>query len=73
MQMASVPKIAKALELSPATVRSRIEAGIWPCYRLGRRSIRLDLDEIRKLTRRAHGVDPVNQGDQNGRGGNNAD
>ncbi len=49
MQMASVPKSAKALELSPATVRSRIEAGIWPCYQLGRRSIRLDLDEIRKL------------------------
>ncbi len=64
MQMRSIPKIAKVFEMSPATVRSRIEAGIWPCYRLGKRSIRLDLDEIRELTRRADGGDPVDHGDQ---------
>ena len=54
MQYESIPKSAKILRMSVATVRARIKEGKWPCYRLGKRSIRLDLDEIRKLARQ-HG------------------
>ena len=46
MPFVSVPEAAKILGLSPATIRVRIKAGEWPYYSLGKRSIRLNLDEV---------------------------
>ena len=49
MKLVSVPELASILNLSAATVRSRIKSGEWPFYPLGERSIRVDVDEIKTL------------------------
>jgi hypothetical protein len=51
MRLASISKSAKDLDLSSATIRARIKSGEWPCYRFGKKSVRVDLDEIRTLLR----------------------
>ena len=51
--LVSAQKAAEELGLSIATVRGKIRDGEWPVYQLGAKSTRLDLDEIKKITRRA--------------------
>ena len=51
MEYVTVAQAARILGLSEATIRERIREGLWPSYRLGERSYRLDLDEIRNLTK----------------------
>lgn len=51
MSFVSIPQAAEILNLSPATIRSRIKNGEWPHYPFGKRSIRLDIDEIRDMAR----------------------
>lgn len=51
MRLLSIPKAAKELNLCSATIRTRVKRGDWPCYPFGEKSIRVDLDEIRKLLR----------------------
>ena len=53
MDYVSIPKAAKILNVSAATIRTAIKNGGLPAYILGKRTVRLDLDEIRKLTRTA--------------------
>jgi excisionase family DNA binding protein len=51
MRLVSIPELAEILNLSAATVRSRIKSGEWPFYPLGERSIRVDVEEIKTLLR----------------------
>lgn len=51
MPYISIPQAAEILNLSPATIRSRIKNGEWPHYPFGKRSIRLDLAEITDMAR----------------------
>ena len=51
MEYISIPKAAKIMKVSAATIRTSIKNGGLPAYLFGKRTIRLDLDEIRKLTR----------------------
>jgi len=53
MEYATVAEAARIFGLSEATIRGRIREGLWPSYRLGERSYRLDLDEIRNLAKAA--------------------
>ncbi len=53
MQYISIPKAAKILNVSAATIRTAIKNGGLPAYTFGKRSVRLDLDEIREFTRTA--------------------
>lgn len=53
MPYVSIPEAAELLKVSPSTVRSRIKNGDWPFYHFGKRSIRLDLDEITDMARLA--------------------
>jgi len=53
MEYTTVAEAARILGLSEATIRVRIREGRWPSYRLGERSYRLDLDEIRNLAKAA--------------------
>ena len=47
----SIHEAGKALKLSERHIRLMISEGRWPYYRLGPRTIRLDLDEIKALGR----------------------
>jgi len=47
----SIHETSKILKLSERHVRRMISEGRWPYYRLGRRAIRLDVDEIKSLGR----------------------
>jgi excisionase family DNA binding protein len=47
----SINQVAKELGLSGAHVRKMIKKGLWPSYSLGKKAIRLDLEEIRRLAR----------------------
>jgi len=49
VQSVSIPRAAKIFNLSPATIRDRIKRGEWPAYFFGKKTIRLDLDEIKQL------------------------
>ncbi len=51
MQYISIPKAARILNVCAATIRTSIKNGELPSYTFGKRSIRLDLDEIRRLAR----------------------
>ncbi len=53
MRFSSIPKAAKIWKVSAATIRTSIKNGDLPAYTFGKRSIRVDLDEIRKLVRSA--------------------
>jgi len=58
MHFVTVSEAAEALGLSEATVRNRLRAGNWPCYRFGDRSIRLKLEEIMDLSRSERSLVP---------------
>jgi len=47
----SIHETSKIFKLSERHVRRMISQGRWPYYRLGRRAIRLDVDEIKSLGR----------------------
>ena len=51
--LAGVSKAAKQLGVSAEHARRMIRAGSWPFYKLGARAVRVDVDEIRALGRRA--------------------
>ncbi len=48
----SIYETSKALKLSERHIRRMIAEGRFPHYRLGHRLIRLDLDEVKRATRR---------------------
>ncbi len=50
MNIANVRETAETLKVSERHVRRMLERNLWPCHRIGR-VIRLNLDEIIKLTR----------------------
>jgi hypothetical protein len=45
----SISDVARELSCSEQTVRQKIALGLWPSYRLGPKSTRLDVDEIKKI------------------------
>jgi len=49
--LVSITNAAKELGVSTEHVRRAIRAGRWPCYRLGPKAIRIDLDEIKRIER----------------------
>ena len=49
--LVSVTRAAEELDLSAETIRRNIRSGRWPAIRLGPKSTRLDLDEIRALAK----------------------
>jgi len=49
MMLLSIRDVAHTLKLSERHIRRMISEGRWPFYRLGRRVIRLDVKEIKKL------------------------
>jgi excisionase family DNA binding protein len=51
-QLVTVGVAAKRLGLSLKTCRTRIQRGEWPIYRFGKKSTRLDVEEIKQLVRR---------------------
>ena len=60
----SIHETSKALRLSERHIRRMISEGRFPHYRLGHRLIRLDLDEVKKATRRRSvGKDQIQEGD----------
>ena len=42
---------AKELGCSPIHIRRMIKRGAWPAYRLGGWAIRVDAEEVRRITR----------------------
>jgi len=56
--LSSILETAKALKVSTRHVRRMISEKRWPFYRLGKRTIRLDLEEIKNLGRLIAGGKP---------------
>jgi len=57
MQLLSIRKLADELTVSERHIRGMISRGRWPIYRVGLKCLRLDLEEIKRLTRR-EALDP---------------
>lgn len=51
MRLLSVRRLADELSVSERHIREMIARGHWPVYRVGRKRIRLDPEEIKKLCR----------------------
>lgn len=51
MQLVNIKTAAKRLGLHEITLRKRIREEPWPVYDLGAKGLRIDLDEILRLTR----------------------
>ena len=51
MPLSRVSQGAKELDVSTEHARRMIRKGLWPIYRLGKKAIRIDVEEIKKLTR----------------------
>jgi hypothetical protein len=51
MQLVNIKTAAKRLGLHEITLRKRIREEQWPVYDLGAKGLRIDLDEILRLTR----------------------
>jgi excisionase family DNA binding protein len=49
----TISQAAKELGVSAETVRRKIRDGVWPFYKLGPKSTRIDPDEIRAMARLA--------------------
>jgi len=47
---------AKLLKVSRAHARRQIKAGLWPIYRLGQRVVRIDVEEVKALSRVSNNV-----------------
>ena len=46
-----IPELAEELKISTRQVRRMIDAGTIPFYKVGKRAIRLDLDEVKAAIR----------------------
>jgi excisionase family DNA binding protein len=60
-----IPELAEELRISPRQVRRMINAGAFPFYKVGKRAIRLDLNEVKaaiRLQRGANDAKPVGDG-----------
>ena len=53
--LCSIQDASKVFKLSQRHIRRMIADGRWPVYRLGRRLVRLDLEEIKAATGPFHG------------------
>lgn len=54
--LVKIEEATRRLGVSRETILKRIRSGEWPFYRLGEKAIRIDVDEIIQLTRKAaHG------------------
>ncbi len=51
--LSSVARASKKLGVCKEHTWRQIRAGLWPSYRLGKRATRIDVDEIKNLTRLA--------------------
>ena len=51
--LSSVTRASKELGVCKEHTWRQIRAGLWPCYRLGPKALRIDVDEIKNLTRLA--------------------
>ena len=51
--LVSVNRGSKRLGVCEAHTRRQIKAGLWPCYSLGPKALRIDVEEIRSLSRMA--------------------
>ena len=49
--MTSIPRAARELGISEETLRKKIAGGEIPSYKLGPKATRVDLEEIKKITR----------------------
>lgn len=49
--LASISQAAKELGISGEHLRRMIRAGRWPAYQLGRKALRVDVDEIRQVAK----------------------
>lgn len=47
----SVSRASKELGVCKEHTWRQIRAGLWPCYRLGKKATRIDVAEIKNLTR----------------------
>ena len=47
-----ITDVAKELGVSTEHIRRQIKSGRWPAYEFGVKAIRLDLEEIKALSRR---------------------
>ena len=45
--LVKISEAAKELDVCSEHVRRMIRAGLWPAYKLGSKTIRVDLDEIK--------------------------
>ena len=51
--LSSIARASKELDVGKAFMWKQIREGVWPSYRLGERGTRVDLEEIKKITRSA--------------------
>jgi len=51
MRLLSIRRLADELGVSERHIREMIARGLWPIYRVGKKRIRLDPEEIRRLCR----------------------
>jgi len=51
--LSSIARASRELDVCKAHTRKQIREGVWPAYRLGKRALRVDVSEIRKITRAA--------------------
>ncbi|KKM67847.1 hypothetical protein LCGC14_1467000 [marine sediment metagenome] len=51
MKYTTISEAAKILNMSTATIRTRLKSGQWPYYRFGIHILRLNIDEIKDLAR----------------------
>jgi excisionase family DNA binding protein len=50
--LVSITQACKELGVSLNHMRAKIRSGEWPCYQLGTKAIRIDVDEIKQRARR---------------------
>ncbi len=51
MMMVSISQGSKIFGVCTKTIYHKIRAGVWPSYRLGPKALRIDVEEIKNLTR----------------------
>lgn len=49
--LVGISEAARQLGVATETVRRMVKAGNWPAYRFGPKSLRIDVDEIKRLGR----------------------
>ena len=51
--MVSISRGSKIFGVCTKTIYHKIRTGVWPSYRLGPKALRIDVGEIKRLTRLA--------------------